>query len=233
MTPAKATIQILASAAADDETLVADLTRLVNDAYGEAEGDGIYKAAFERTSASVIEALLRAGELAVAFLRSTDADDDDDDDDEDEMVGSGSRPSVPEGRGRRGTTTTTTTPHDDGGGGGRKPVGCVYIKRVSPTTGEFGMLAVDPTCRGTGLGRDLVRFAEERCRRDFGLALMHLELLVPVHFEHAGKTRLQVWYTRLGYVLRELRDFGEAHPKLNALLAGPTEYRVFEKELVA
>ncbi|RYC59393.1 hypothetical protein CHU98_g6805 [Xylaria longipes] len=209
----KATIQVPASAAASDEALITNLTRLVNSVYGEAEGS-IYKAAFERTSAAQIEAHLRAGELAVAFLRPT-GDGDGDEDDDDEKIDCS-----------RSSALERSTPLR-----GRPVVGCVCIKKLSPTTGEFGMLAVDPTYRGAGLGRDLVRFAEERCRRDLGLAVMRLELLVPVHFEHVGKTRLQGWYTRLGYVMTELGDFGEAYPTLNALLAGPTEYRVFEKRL--
>ncbi|KAI0469591.1 hypothetical protein F4859DRAFT_136042 [Xylaria cf. heliscus] len=115
----------------------------------------------------------------------------------------------------------------------KQPIGCIFIKKLSPTTGEFGMLAVSPTHRSTGLGRALVRFAEDRFRQDPGVGVARLELLVPVHFEHAGKTRLQAWYARLGYVMTELRDFGLEYPALNALLAGPTEYRVFEKTLVA
>ncbi|KAI0458615.1 hypothetical protein F5B21DRAFT_399204 [Xylaria acuta] len=218
----KAAIRVPAPTAASDGALVANLTRLVNGVYGEAEGT-IYKTAFERTSAPQIEAYLRAGELAVAFLRSTDDDDDDDDDDDGNHEKVDSRSSAPEG-------ITTPTPR------GKKlvvVVGCVFVKKLSPTTGGFGMLAVDPTYRGTGLGRDLVRFAEERCRRDLGLAVVRLELLVPMHFEHVGKARLQAWYTRLGYVMTGLHDFGETHPRLNAALAGPTEYRIFEKRLVA
>lgn len=184
--PPSTTIQVPAPSTASDATLVAALTSLVNNVYGEAEGT-IYKSVFSRTSKTQIAAHLAAGELAVASSSST----------------------------------------------GSKPVGCVFVKRLTPSVGEFGMLAVDPAVRGTGLGRDLVRFAEDRCRRELGVSTMRLELLVPVHFEHEGKTRLQAWYTRLGYVMTELGDFGEAYPALNALLAGPTEYRVFEKKLVA
>ncbi|KAI0204798.1 hypothetical protein F4808DRAFT_311390 [Astrocystis sublimbata] len=199
----RADIQIPAPSAATDRALVAELTRLVNDVYAEAEGT-IYKNAFERTSAPQIEDHLRAGELAVAFLDSTHVD-----------------------------AKVSPLQSDSGPSSLGTPVGCVCIKQVAPTVGEFGMLAVEPTYRGTGLGRDLVVFAEERCRRDLGLAVMRLELLVPQHFEHAGKTRLQVWYTRLGYVMTRLADFGIEFPKLNALLAGPTEFRIFEKQLVA
>ncbi|KAI0541561.1 hypothetical protein GGR58DRAFT_432973 [Xylaria digitata] len=112
------------------------------------------------------------------------------------------------------------------------PIGCISMKQISPTTGEFGMLAVDPAHRGAGVGGGLVRFAEERCYRNLGLGAMRLELLAPIHFEHVGKTRLQAWYESLGYVRVELRDFKKAYPHLHELLSGPTEFRVFEKKLV-
>jgi GNAT superfamily N-acetyltransferase len=48
-------------------------------------------------------------------------------------------------------------------------VGCVRVQRLDASTGEFGMLAADPGHRGVGVGRELVRFAERKCRGD-GLA---------------------------------------------------------------
>ncbi|KAI0404655.1 hypothetical protein F4802DRAFT_566919 [Xylaria palmicola] len=136
---------------------------------------------------------------------------------------------------RAGGLAVAFLPPADGGqcAAGRRPAGCVYIRRASPTTGEFGMLAVDPECRGAGLGLALVRFAEDRCRSHLGLRAVRLELLAPVHFEHPGKTRLQAWYTGLGYAMTELADFGEAYPRLSVLLSGPSEYRVFERSLIA
>jgi len=38
-------------------------------------------------------------------------------------------------------------------------VGAVRIQRLDSTEGEFGMLVADPAHRGTGVGRELVRFA--------------------------------------------------------------------------
>ncbi|KAI0097391.1 hypothetical protein GGR51DRAFT_541251 [Nemania sp. FL0031] len=187
----KATIEIPAPHA-HNEGLITALAHLVNDVYTRSEGT-IYKTSFSRTSASEIQKLLQAGELAVAFLPSE--------------AGTDALP--------------------------RKPVGCVCIKKISATTGEFGMLAVDPSYRGAGLGGALVRFAEEHCRGALGLQVMRLDLLVPMHFEHGEKTRLQVWYTRLGYVMIGQGDFEKEYPQLHALLAGPTEYRIFEKKLVA
>ncbi|TGJ85812.1 hypothetical protein E0Z10_g2954 [Xylaria hypoxylon] len=195
-----AKIEVPPSSAADDEQLTEALTGLVNVVYSEAE-HGIYSTDFERTSGDDVADLLRAGELAVAYLPRPDGDKDD--------VRTGSFHQT------RGT-----------------PIGCISMKKISSTAGEFGMLAVDPKHRDGGVGGSLVRFAEEWCCRHLGLSAMRLELLAPVHFKHVGKTRLQAWYERLGYVRVELRDFQKAYPRLYELLSGPTEFRVFEKKLV-
>src|SRR4051794_5102596 len=43
-------------------------------------------------------------------------------------------------------------------------VGCARVQRLDERTGEFGMLCADPTRRGVGIGRELIRFAERKCR---------------------------------------------------------------------
>ncbi|KAF5982453.1 hypothetical protein FBULB1_4301 [Fusarium bulbicola] len=112
-----------------------------------------------------------------------------------------------------------------------EPIGCVFIKLTTPALGEFGMLALDPQYQGTDAGRQLAVFAEDECRRR-GRTTMQLEILVPMTFHHEGKARLLGWYTRMGYELVKLGDFADDYPDLVNLLAGPTEYRVFEKSLV-
>ncbi|KAH7240086.1 uncharacterized protein BKA55DRAFT_576994 [Fusarium redolens] len=112
-----------------------------------------------------------------------------------------------------------------------EPIGCVFFKQMTPTLGEFGMLALDLQYQGTGAGRQLAVFAEDECRRR-GCTVMQLELLVPMTFHHEGKARLLGWYTRMGYELVKLGNFADDYPDLVKLLAGPTEYRVFEKRLV-
>jgi GNAT superfamily N-acetyltransferase len=114
----------------------------------------------------------------------------------------------------------------------RRAVGCVRVQKLSETTGEFGMFAVDPKYQGGGLGRDMARFAEDRCRAQ-GLTVMRLELLFPTWFEHAFKVRLQGWYTRMGYSVVRLDDFHSEYPHLAKLLRGDCEFRVFEKSLVS
>ena len=53
-------------------------------------------------------------------------------------------------------------------------VGAVRIQRLASSEGELGMLVADPAHRGTGVGRELVRFAE-RWGREQGLDTMQLE----------------------------------------------------------
>ncbi|KAK5995757.1 hypothetical protein PT974_04175 [Cladobotryum mycophilum] len=110
-------------------------------------------------------------------------------------------------------------------------VGGICIKRTSPTLGSFNMLALDKRYQGTGLGRELVLFAERHCR-ELGCSTMALDLLVPTTYAHPLKTRMQAWYLRLGYEIMKLGSFAEDYPELAPLLAGPVEFRFFEKKLV-
>ncbi|RYP09973.1 hypothetical protein DL765_008242 [Monosporascus sp. GIB2] len=213
-------IEIAAAAAADDAPFVDHLARIVNEAYVEAE-EGIWQDGYQRTNAAEVAELIRAGELAVAYLASGNGNSSsmggksDTDDDKDNQ-------------------TTRIQPQP-------QPVGCVCIKRLpcggdsggggSGEKGEFGMLALEGPHRGSGLGRAMVRFAEDRCR-GWGLTTVELELLFPTAFEHAFKARLSRWYARMGYEEVCLRSFANDYPRLAPLLAGPCEYRIFEKRLV-
>jgi GNAT superfamily N-acetyltransferase len=109
-------------------------------------------------------------------------------------------------------------------------VGCVRVQRLDDYRGEFGMLAADPAQRGTGIGRALLRFAEElsvaRC-----LLTMQLELLVPRDWTHPSKTFLEGWYTRSGYRLVRTDRLEEAYPHLAPLLATACDYRIYHKTL--
>ncbi|KAI0468046.1 hypothetical protein F4859DRAFT_524898 [Xylaria cf. heliscus] len=115
--------------------------------------------------------------------------------------------------------------------GHREAIGCIHVKKMSATHGNLGLLAVRSEHHGSGLARDLVRFAEEHCRQVFKVQTMQIELLVPTTFESPHKVRLQTWYERLGYVLVSMGDFGADYPHMIPLLLGPVEYRVFEKNL--
>ncbi|RYP91943.1 hypothetical protein DL770_001917 [Monosporascus sp. CRB-9-2] len=214
-------IEIPPAAAADDAPFVDRLARIVNEVYVEAEA-GIWRDGFQRTSAAEVAELIRAGELAVAYLVNGNRN----------SSSISNKSDTNDGKGNNNMTRSQPQP---------QPIGCVCIKKLpagdadgedaGEEKGEFGMLALDVAHRGGGLGRAMVRFAEDRCRGR-GLTTMQLELLFPTAFEHAFKARLQRWYARMGYAEVRLQSFADDFPCLAPLLAGPCEYRIFEKRLV-
>lgn len=109
-------------------------------------------------------------------------------------------------------------------------VGCIRVQRLDEHTGEFGMLAADPAHRGIGVGRELVNFAERRCRED-GLDTMQLELLVPRDWTHQSKEFLAAWYTRSGYRVARTGSIDEAYPALAPLLSTPCDFVIYRKGL--
>lgn len=109
-------------------------------------------------------------------------------------------------------------------------VGCVRIQRLDERTGEFGMLAVDEQYQGNGIGRALIRFAEEKCKSE-NLQNMQLELLVPNEGSHPFKARLEKWYTRIGYVPVHTESVDALFPELAPMLAIPCKFIIFHKEL--
>ena len=111
---------------------------------------------------------------------------------------------------------------------GGRIAGCVRVRRVGDDASEFGMLAAHP--RGTGVGRELVRFAE-RWSRGEGRDTMRLELLVPRTWSHPDKEFLAAWYARLGYRLIGAGPAEDAHPDLTPRLATPCDFLVYQKDL--
>src|SRR5918993_28634 len=109
-------------------------------------------------------------------------------------------------------------------------VGAIRIQRLDADLGEFGMLVASPDHRGSGVGRDLVAFAEDRARQQ-GLDRMQLELLVPRMWTHPVKEFLRGWYTRIGYVEVRTEGLAEAYPALQPLLATPCDFVVYHKDL--
>jgi ribosomal protein S18 acetylase RimI-like enzyme len=111
-------------------------------------------------------------------------------------------------------------------------VGCIRVQRLESGEGEFGLLAADPELRGVGIGRELVRFAEDVCRRD-GLATMQLEILVPRGWTHPSKEFLVSWYTRIGYRQVRTGALEDNYPALAPLLATPCDFAIYHKDLTA
>jgi GNAT superfamily N-acetyltransferase len=108
--------------------------------------------------------------------------------------------------------------------------GAVRIRDVPGDASEFGMLAAAPDEHGTGVGRALLDFAEERARAR-GLRAMRLELLVPRTWKHPSKEFLKAWYGRRGYRLVHTTTLDEGHPHLAPRLATPCLLEVHEKPL--
>jgi GNAT superfamily N-acetyltransferase len=109
-------------------------------------------------------------------------------------------------------------------------VGSVRLHDVAGDTSEFGVLVAAPEERGTGIGRALLDFAEDRSRAR-GLQTMQLELLVPREFSHPSKEFLKGWYGRRGYRLARTGTLETAYPHLAPLLAVPCDLEVHEKPL--
>jgi ribosomal protein S18 acetylase RimI-like enzyme len=92
------------------------------------------------------------------------------------------------------------------------------------------MLVADPAHRGTGVGRELVRFAERWSRKQ-GLSTMQLEVLVPRQWSHPGKESLKAWYTRVGYRQVRTGQIEESYPERAPLLATPCDFVIYHKSL--
>lgn len=76
--------------------------------------------------------------------------------------------------------------------------GCVYVTFQSER-GYFGMLSIEPSRQGSGLGRHLIRAVETRCRdRGCGHVDIHIVNL---------REELPGYYRRLGYVESGTRPF--------------------------
>ena len=109
-------------------------------------------------------------------------------------------------------------------------VGAARIQRLDTGKGELGMLVADPDHRGTGVGRELVRFAE-RWSHEQGLDTMQLEVLVPRHWTHPSKEFLKAWYTRTGYRPVRTGQLEESYPDLAPLLATQCDFVIYHKDL--
>lgn len=78
--------------------------------------------------------------------------------------------------------------------------GCVYVE-LRGERAYFGMLAVDPSLQGTGLGRRLVQEAEQYAR-DHGCRAMDIRVV-------NLREELPAFYRKLGYVERDMEAVEE------------------------
>jgi GNAT superfamily N-acetyltransferase len=79
----------------------------------------------------------------------------------------------------------------------------VYVE-INGERGYFGMLAVDPVRRGTGLGRFMVEAAENYCRQR-GCLFMDIDVL-------SLRQELPPFYRKLGYVETGTEEFHPSRP---------------------
>lgn len=109
-------------------------------------------------------------------------------------------------------------------------VGCAYVRPLDAGTADLALISTAPDQWGSGVGRELVRSAEELMRSD-GVTTMQLELLVPKGWVHPDKERLHAWYTRLGYRVVRSAPFEQVAAHLASQLATPCEFLIFHKPL--
>jgi GNAT superfamily N-acetyltransferase len=109
-------------------------------------------------------------------------------------------------------------------------VGCAYVQRLDADTADLRLMAAAPDQWGSGVGRELVRSAEE-LMRSRGVTTMQLELLVPKGRVHRDKERLRAWYTRRGYRIVRTAPFEEVAAHLAPRLATPCEFLIFRKPM--
>ena len=109
-------------------------------------------------------------------------------------------------------------------------VGCACVRPLDTGTADLGLASVAPDRWGSGVGRELVRSAED-LMRSRGFTTMQLELLVPKEWVHPEKERLHAWYTRLGYRVVGTAPFEQVAGHLASRLATPCEFLVFRKPL--
>jgi len=110
--------------------------------------------------------------------------------------------------------------------------GCAYVRPLDADTADLGLVSAAPDRWGSGVGRELVRAAEE-LMRSRGATTMQLELLVPRGWVHPEKDRLRGWYTRLGYRVVRTAPFEQVAAHLAPQLAVPCEFLIFRKPLAA
>jgi GNAT superfamily N-acetyltransferase len=111
-------------------------------------------------------------------------------------------------------------------------VGCAFVRQLDADSSDLALVSAVPEEWGGGVGRTLVRSAEELARAR-GSTTMQLELLVPKHSTHPAKERLRAWYTRLGYRVVRTAPFEELAAHLAPRLATPCEFLIFRKRLTA
>jgi len=108
---------------------------------------------------------------------------------------------------------------------GERLRGCVALADRGDGLSYLGLMTVDPTQQGTGLGRMILAAAEDRARTDLGATRMEMTVI-------AQRPELVAWYERRGYSLTgERRPFPMDDPRFGLPKRDDLEFVVLEKAL--
>ena len=104
------------------------------------------------------------------------------------------------------------------------PIACVHLER----TGEdcyLGMLTIQPTMQGAGLGRQMLEAAERRAMKHWSSREMHITVIVQ-------RTELIAWYQRRGYRLTgERKPFPYGDQRFGLPRRNDLAFEVLRKQL--
>jgi ribosomal protein S18 acetylase RimI-like enzyme len=104
-------------------------------------------------------------------------------------------------------------------------IGCVHVSDKGGGLAYLGMLTVDATLQGGGLGRRLIDQAEAVARQRFGTDRMEMTVIVQ-------RTELIDWYVRRGYLpTGETRPFPTTDPRFGVPRRSDLAFVVLERGL--
>jgi len=101
-------------------------------------------------------------------------------------------------------------------------VGSLHLERVDASTAYMGMLVIRPVLQGQGLGKRLIREAEEMAHAEWGVTRLQIWVITLRH-------ELIVYYERLGYRrTSQIRPF-PADPRYGIPKVTGLQFEVLEK----
>ncbi|RYP00828.1 hypothetical protein DL766_003256 [Monosporascus sp. MC13-8B] len=105
------------------------------------------------------------------------------------------------------------------------PVSCCELCRRSDDLAYFGLFAVDPRRQAGGIGRRVLAYAEDYCRREWGARRLEMQVIWT-------RRELIEWYVRRGYrVTGETRPFPYGELGNDVALRDDLYFQVLENGL--
>jgi len=112
-----------------------------------------------------------------------------------------------------------------------KIVGSVHIYAKDKNTYSFGLLSVDFSAGGKGIGTALINRVEEEAKKN-GATQIKMEILRVKNLDVPHKVRLAQYYTRLGYSYTHSEDCACIIPDWKyKLLVQPSDFDFYVKKL--